>query len=41
VLGIEKLFLRALKSQALGEGKKKRIYNTIPHARLMEFSLGQ
>jgi len=41
VLGIKKLFLRGLKSQALGKGKKKRMYNIIAHARLMEFSLGQ
>jgi hypothetical protein len=37
VLGIKKLVLRGLKSQALGK-EKKRMHNIIPHARLMEFS---
>jgi hypothetical protein len=32
VLDIKKLFLRALKSQAFGKGKKK-MYNIIPHAK--------
>jgi len=41
VLGIKKLFLRALKSQALGKGKKKRMYNIIPPSRLMKYSLRQ
>jgi len=36
-LELKKLFLRALKSQALGK-EKKTTYNTIPHARLMEFN---
>jgi hypothetical protein len=39
VLGIKKFFLRALKSQVLGK-EKKRTYNIIPHASLMELSLG-